>query len=315
MVPPDTNSTAAADEPKMSIGSVSQATDIPRQTLRTWERRYGFPSCVRNDAGHRQYSPDTVTRLRLVARAVEAGQQVSSVIGLDKKSLKTLLEASDTVSDAAWTLSPSSDDKAWRQRWLSTADCFDLTRLSSELNHAWTERGSLDFLEDRLGPFFRFIGKAWCNGQLSVAQEHWISEYMRDFLVSRWRPLSDQAQGPRLVLANPQKERHTFGLHMAALVCALAGCRICFLGADTPLDTLCQATRDLSAAAILLSISEAYESDQTVEYIEELDRQVSQETTIVVGGQGRQRVEADTLSFVSWRGLYDWASTFANQPW
>ena len=50
------------DETTLSIGAVSQATGIPSETLRTWERRYGFPSPERSDGGHRQYNASIVER-------------------------------------------------------------------------------------------------------------------------------------------------------------------------------------------------------------------------------------------------------------
>ncbi|MEC9398125.1 MAG: MerR family transcriptional regulator, partial [Myxococcota bacterium] len=59
----------------LSIGAVSQATGIPVETLRTWERRYGFPSPERSDGGHRQYNASIVEHLNLISRALEQGHR------------------------------------------------------------------------------------------------------------------------------------------------------------------------------------------------------------------------------------------------
>lgn len=56
------------DEHSLSIGDVVRATGIGEDTLRAWERRYGFPLPRREPSGHRRYAPEEVERiLRLVA--------------------------------------------------------------------------------------------------------------------------------------------------------------------------------------------------------------------------------------------------------
>ena len=54
------------DTTLMSIGAIARATGVPTNTLRTWERRYGFPASQRIASGHRRYSLNTLSRLRLV---------------------------------------------------------------------------------------------------------------------------------------------------------------------------------------------------------------------------------------------------------
>jgi len=43
---------------RFAIGSVERDTGIGRDTLRVWERRYGFPSPERNNKGERVYTAD-----------------------------------------------------------------------------------------------------------------------------------------------------------------------------------------------------------------------------------------------------------------
>ena len=81
-----------------SIRVVSNRTGIPADTLRMWERRYGFPRPARRPGGSRVYSEDDVARLHLVARAVNAGFRPSEVVSLPSADLTKLVEAS--VADA-----------------------------------------------------------------------------------------------------------------------------------------------------------------------------------------------------------------------
>lgn len=53
-----------------SIRVVSNRTGIPADTLRIWERRYGFPKPERTPGGSRVYTDEDVARLQLVNRAL-----------------------------------------------------------------------------------------------------------------------------------------------------------------------------------------------------------------------------------------------------
>ena len=65
----------------LSIGVVERDTGIGRDTLRVWERRYGFPEPVRNEKGERKYSEMQLRRLqrtrRLLDRVLRPGKLLS----------------------------------------------------------------------------------------------------------------------------------------------------------------------------------------------------------------------------------------------
>lgn len=55
---------ALAPNDGIGIAAVERELSINKETLRVWERRYGFPSPQRDAAGERLYPPDQVQRLR-----------------------------------------------------------------------------------------------------------------------------------------------------------------------------------------------------------------------------------------------------------
>ncbi len=64
---------SAASGRHYSIGDVSEAVGIPVPTLRSWERRYGFPEPIRTEGGHRRYSDVHLNELRRVRDAINPG--------------------------------------------------------------------------------------------------------------------------------------------------------------------------------------------------------------------------------------------------
>src|SRR5450432_23803 len=86
---------AAPEAPQgYSIRVASRLTGVSSDTLRMWERRYGFPKPVRNGAQVRVYTDADIERLVLIARALKAGFRSGEVIHRGTQELRGLLESS-----------------------------------------------------------------------------------------------------------------------------------------------------------------------------------------------------------------------------
>ncbi len=70
------------------IGAVSRLTEVPSDTLRVWERRYGVVEPRRTDGGSRLYNQHDVARLTLIKRLVDAGHAIGTVANLDLEQLQ-----------------------------------------------------------------------------------------------------------------------------------------------------------------------------------------------------------------------------------
>ena len=66
----------------LGISAVERDTGLSKDTLRVWERRYGFPRPVRDALGERTYPVEQVDRLRLIRRLMDAGHRPGKVVGL-----------------------------------------------------------------------------------------------------------------------------------------------------------------------------------------------------------------------------------------
>ena len=75
-------------EKKIGIGKLSEATNIPIPTLRTWERRYSFPVSERTDGNHRLYDVSLVPHLRLVVEVWRKGIEPNKCLGLSIQELQ-----------------------------------------------------------------------------------------------------------------------------------------------------------------------------------------------------------------------------------
>jgi MerR family transcriptional regulator, light-induced transcriptional regulator len=269
----------------LSIGALSRATGVPADTLRTWERRYGFPAPERLGSGHRRYSLTTLERLRLVTQAIGLGLRPSAVLPASAEELRTLVVEARGTGDRAPAQSVPVIAVMWQQ-WLEHVASFEGRAFDRQLRIAWGQLGSERFLSELVGPFLRELGARWERGELGVRHEHFGSERLREFLVTQWRPPSDAATGPTCVLATLSGEEHVLGLHMAAVVLALANVRIVFLGADTPVDEIAKAVAQYGAQAVVLSAAESGSTGAYDTALSALRDALPPAVPVVVGGRG-----------------------------
>ncbi|MBN1605377.1 MAG: MerR family transcriptional regulator [Polyangiaceae bacterium] len=269
----------------LGIGALSRATGVPVDTLRTWERRYGFPKPERTPSGHRKYPARAVDRLRLVKQALEFGHRASSVVPLTEGALAKLL-ALGTAVDREPPAPASAAAPDSLQIWFDAALGLDGRALERAMREAWTAVGARRFIDDFAVPFAVGTGDRWAKGDIGVRHEHFASERLRDLLSTEWRTLAASVSGPAVVLATLPGERHDLPLHMAAVVLALAQFEVVFLGASTPPLEIARAVREHSAVAVVLTVSACAERKTARAQMRELRGALDPDVLIAAGGQG-----------------------------
>jgi len=290
---------------RLSIGALSRATGIPVETLRTWESRYGFPVPERRTSGHRVYALATVPRLRRIAEALARGHRARQVVPASEADLQQLLNADAVPAPAAPVASaaPGAEPSAL----LGLVESFESDRLTHALLRAWVRLGPLEFLEAEVAPLLRAVGEAWESGRLEVGHEHFLSERLGDVLRSLRLAIEERAGGPLVVLATLPGEAHGLGLQMAALVIASAGCRVLYLGTETPVADIVSLTRKHGGRALALSISASSRRPRTAAMVRRVREALPRRTTLIVGGEGAPPPAPGVQVFADLRRLDAWA--------
>lgn len=70
-------------------------TGLGKDTLRVWERRYGFPKPDRDAKGERLYPADQVEKLHIIRCLLDRGQRRPRVVGASTEELRAMLEVPD----------------------------------------------------------------------------------------------------------------------------------------------------------------------------------------------------------------------------
>ena len=281
---------ARKEEGRLTIGALSRATGIPIETLRTWERRYGFPDPLRKPSGHRVYPLDAVPRLRRIGDALGRGHRPAEVVPLSESALADLLAsiriAHDTDLPGTRIPSLSGEGPADVRALLADAAAFDGASFRRRLEERWVAHGPLVFLERVCAPFLAALGESWRAGKIGVRHEHFASARLADFLREARRPFEDRARGPRAAFLTLPGDQHEIGLLMAALVFAMAEWRVLYLGLDTPVDQAAALARDAPLGAVAVSVSSSSAPERAAAELRTLRRTLPRATWLVVGGRG-----------------------------
>jgi len=302
-MPPLYGRSSTQSEGKLSIGALSRATGIPVETLRTLEARYGFPIPERKPSGHRVYPLTSIPRLHRIAEALSRGHRAGEVVAASDEALKDILAATGVPAPDARPVMGASGNSSDLLKAVETFDAANLTRL---LFQDWARLGPLDFLRTLLSPAIREVGDAWERGQLEIRHEHFFSERVGDLLRSLRLPFEERAVGSLVVCASLPGESHSLGLQMAALVLAIVGCRVLFLGTDVPVAQVASLAKDLGARAVAVSVSQASRGAAMTNQVSHLRRLLPRRVSLVVGGDGAPRRRTGIETIQDFVGLDAW---------
>jgi DNA-binding transcriptional MerR regulator/methanogenic corrinoid protein MtbC1 len=284
----------------LSIGAVARETGISIESLRMWERRYGHPKSVRLPSGHRRYPSTEVQRLRAVARALSAGYRAGEVAPATIEQLKEMLDAIRNSKQAA-SLPDSSvttDFDGKTSRWMEAARVLDESTLTQEFYNDWAALGPMRFIRERVIPFLRQLGEGWSEGRISVAQEHFASERLTDFLSSMWRRMNERTSGSPFLVATLPGDNHRLGIQMCSVVTTIADRRVLYIGPQTPVEEILSASAKSRCVAVVLSVSLSVDADDARSHLERLRASLPADVRLVVGGRGAPPA-IERISYIS----------------
>jgi DNA-binding transcriptional MerR regulator/methylmalonyl-CoA mutase cobalamin-binding subunit len=275
-------------------------TGVSSDTLRMWERRYGFPKPARNESQVRVYSDADIERLVLIARAVKAGFRSGDVIHRHAQDLRGLLRSSAPAETDLKPGTPTVESLIARL----TSD--DPEGLRNELRQSVAVLGPKQFLIDVAAPLVEQVGAAWAAGRLAVRHEHLLTEVLSSKLRELLAAYEGSGARPVVLLATLADEQHGLGLEMVALYVALSGATPRLLGVNTPAVELADAARALNASVLGVSISEASELSVTEGHLRQLLAVLPHESEVWLGGKNARKVtlrDARLRQVVTWQDL------------
>ncbi len=253
-----------------TISDVSRVAGIPKDLLRMWERRYGYPKPARDANGDRVYTSEQLDKLVVIRQLVEQGKRPGKLMTLDLPQLKSL-----------------------RQEPVNELDTDNLIALLKEGNtqslRGWFQtqlvaHGLRAFIHRIMAPATKVLGEAWANGELEIYEEHLYSELMKSLVRQSLAEHYREDGEPRVMLTTVQGEQHSLGLLMVEALLRIGGAEVIAFGTEMPIRDIRQAALSQKADIIGLSFSCSFKTDDALVMLSGLRQMIDPEIRIWVGG-------------------------------
>lgn len=246
-----------------SISDLEQLSGVKAHTIRIWEQRYGILRPVRTATNIRTYCDDDLRRLLNVATLCSRGYRISQVARLSEQELSSaVISCYDDTNDCCQQI----------HGLVAALLAMDEPQINKLLNRAIRQRGFEDAILHVGYPFLQRIGVMWQAGTVNPAQEHLVTNLLRQKMLAATEALPSilPAQARRWILFLPEGEMHEMALIFMNYVLRARGHHVLYLGQNLPVQELkpvCNAYEPYALCTVMTAVPER---DQVQEYINKL---------------------------------------------
>jgi len=212
-----------------SMAQVAALTGISAHTLRKWESRYNFITPLRSETNIRAYSEAQLKILLNVSILTKEGIRVSAIDQM------TVAEIHQKVTDLFEIATVQTEIKSLMVSMLD----LDEQQFNYILQHEILRNGLLDTVQEVLFPFLTQVGILWGTNQAMPAQEHFVSNIIRQKIFAAIDQLPvPKKKAKRIVFFLPEEEQHEIGLLLGSFIARKLGWKTYYLGQNVPFDNL-----------------------------------------------------------------------------
>ncbi len=245
-----------------NIAFLERISGIKAHTLRIWEQRFGILRPRRNEHNVRIYDDEHLKKVLNIKILIDAGYKIGEIskfgdLGLIEHSLEL------QQSDETWKQHGLLDDLTCAALSYST-DLFDAV-----YSKATSRLGLYKTYLNVIHPMLVRMGILWSSDQLLAAQEHFISNLIRQKLYVAIDGLpKKKSKKESWLLFLPEDEEHDIGLLFASFLLQLHGHEVIYLGSRVPLQNVQEVQQKTSCDHHLIFLVKRRNILSTQEFLE-----------------------------------------------
>ncbi len=271
---------------KYSINDLEKITGIKAHTIRMWEKRYGIVTPKRTSTNIRYYLDEDIKKLLNICTLRKYGVKISEV-----RNMKTE-EINEKVVELA-SSGISEDYETTINSLLVSMIGLNEDSFGKIITDSILKIGFEKTIVLIIYPFLEKIGILWQVGSIIPAQEHFISNLIRQKLILAivaQRKIT-QKYAKTFLLFLPDEELHEIGLLFYNYLLNKYGHKVIYLGQNTPFEDLIKTQEIMNADFLLTHLVTASVPYKSCEYIENLSRTFPEKTIFVTGKQACNQKE------------------------
>jgi DNA-binding transcriptional MerR regulator len=211
-----------------TIKDLENLTGIKAHTIRIWEQRYNFLKPQRTDTNIRYYSNNELKKILNIALLNRYGFKISHISKMSDDDIHVKILG-------------INNSEAQQERILNELiqKMIDLELVSFELiiDEHIRVKGIEKTINKIIFPFMERIGVLWVTGYLNPAQEHLVTNIIRQKLIVGTQAISNLIPTKTTALLFlPEGEFHELGLLFIQFLLKHQGIGVLYLGSNIPLE-------------------------------------------------------------------------------
>lgn len=213
-----------------TIRDLENLSGIKAHTIRIWEQRYSFLKPKRTETNIRHYSSEELKVILNIALLNKYGYKISHIDKMDDAEMGQKI-LSLTTSEAV-------QDRVIHELIQAMVD-LDTEALEAAIDRYVLAKGIDKTITQVIFPFLERIGILWMTSHINPAQEHIVSNMVRQKLIAGIENTVSQTRVNKMILLYlPEGEHHEIGLLYMQYLLKARGIRTMYLGADVPFKDL-----------------------------------------------------------------------------
>lgn len=210
-----------------TIKDLENLSGIKAHTIRIWEQRYNFLKPCRTETNIRYYCNQELKTVLNISLLNKYGYKISHIDRMSDQELKN-------------NIISLSDKDAQQERVVNELiTCMvdlDIDRFEQQLDKHILVKGIDKTIHQIIFPFLDRIGILWVTNHIHPAQEHLVTNIIRQKLVVGIEGVMTASRVNKTVLLFlPEGEYHELGLLYVYYLLKSHGVKVLYLGANMPL--------------------------------------------------------------------------------
>lgn len=261
-----------------SIKDIEKLTGIKAHTIRIWEKRYSIIDPDRTDTNIRTYSDEDLKKILNISILNKNGIKISKIVSMSDEEIgQQLLEHT----------SSKHEPSVYQDELLLHMVNMDEASFHKALDKCITQEGFENTYYHIVFPFLDKIGVLWQVGSINPAQEHFVSNLIRQKLIVAidQYPYPKDNKNIEVVLFLPENDLHELGLLFYHYLVRSSGYSSIYLGQGLPYDDLINTIKTLRPKFVITSFINAIDENEINEYLTNLIKEYPKGNVITAGFQ------------------------------
>lgn len=262
-----------------SIRDLEKLSGVKAHTIRIWEKRYNIVKPKRTSTNIRSYCDDDLKRLLNIAILKLNGIKISEIACLNQEELN---------AKVIYLINEDNESNSKIENLIIATIDLDERKFEKILNNSILTDGLKKTIIETIYPFLERIGVLWQTGVINPAQEHFISNLIRQKLIVAIDGTTIQTylkNQKQFLLFLPEGELHEIGLLVYNYIIKKKGHKVIYLGQTVPFDDLVKVNEICQADYLLTSFITSFPSFDINQYLKRLSLTFSDKKIFVTGKQ------------------------------